>query len=166
MATVEERNKEVITKYFTEYWGKLNPDIVDEVCADDVFQSYPMHANPKKGKAAVKQAMVDFKAAFPNLGFKTYGPYPLIAEGDYVFGRWIGGGIHTGAPFDDFSVGALTKANTGKQMWFSGMTIFTMKDGKIVKEIGEEGGLTALQQLGLIEPPKKGREMFYDVENM
>ncbi|KIW52923.1 hypothetical protein PV05_08531 [Exophiala xenobiotica] len=166
MATVEERNKEVIAKYFTEYWGKLNPDIVDEVCADEVFQSYPMHANPKKGKAAVKQAMVDFKAAFPNLGFKTYGPYPLIAEGDYVFGRWIGGGTHTGAPYDDFSVGALTKANSGKQMWFSGMTIFTMKDGKIVKEIGEEGGLTALQQLGLIEPPKKGREMFYDVENM
>ncbi len=147
----------MIAKYFTEYWGKLNPDIVDEVCADEVFQSYPMHANPKKGKAAVKQAMVDFKAvrfppfcsrlmmlanlwckpkAFPNLGFKTYGPYPL------------------------------TKANSGKQMWFSGMTIFTMKDGKIVKEIGEEGGLTALQQLGLIEPPKKGREMFYDVENM
>jgi predicted ester cyclase len=104
--------------------------------------------------------------AFPNLGFKTYGPYPLIAEGDYVFGRWIGGGTHTGTPFDDFSVGALDKPNSGKQMWFSGMTIFTMKDGKIVKEIGEEGGLTALQQLGLIEPPKNGREMFYDVEGI
>jgi hypothetical protein len=51
-------------------------------------------------------------------------------------------------------------------MWFSGMTIFTMKDGKIIKEIGEEGGLTALQQLGLIDPPKTGREMFYDVESM
>ena len=62
MATVEERNKEVIARYFTEYWGKLNPNIVDELCVDDVLQSYPMHANPKKGKAAVKQAMVDFKA--------------------------------------------------------------------------------------------------------
>ena len=51
-------------------------------------------------------------------------------------------------------------------MWFSGMTIFTMKDGKFVKEIGEEGGLTALQQLGLIELPKTGREMFQDVESM
>jgi hypothetical protein len=62
MATTEQRNKEIIAMYFTEYWGKLNPDIVDEVCADDVLQSYPMHANPKKGKAAVKQALVDFKA--------------------------------------------------------------------------------------------------------
>lgn len=65
MSTVEERNKAVIAKYFTEYWGNLNPDIVDEVCADDVLQSYPMHGNPKKGKAAVKQAMVDFKAVSP-----------------------------------------------------------------------------------------------------
>jgi predicted ester cyclase len=104
--------------------------------------------------------------AFPNLGFKTYGPYPLIASGDYVFGRWVGGGTHTGTPFDDFSIGAPTEPNTGKDMRFSGMTVFTIKEGKIVKEIGEEGGLTALQQLGLIEPPKTGREMFYDVESM
>jgi hypothetical protein len=64
MATVEERNKAVIAKYFTEYWGELNPDIVDEVCADNMIQSYPMHANPKKGKVAVKQAIVDFKAVY------------------------------------------------------------------------------------------------------
>jgi hypothetical protein len=70
MATVEERNKQVIATYFTEYWGKLNPGIVDDLCADDVLQSYPMHANPKKGKAAVKSAMVDFKAvSLENLFF-------------------------------------------------------------------------------------------------
>jgi SnoaL-like polyketide cyclase len=69
MSTVEQRNKEVIARYFTEYWGNLNPDIVDEVCADDVLQSYPMHGNPKKGKAAVKQAMVDFKTVNPDSSF-------------------------------------------------------------------------------------------------
>jgi len=51
-------------------------------------------------------------------------------------------------------------------MRFSGTTIFTLKNGKIVKEIGEEGGLTALQQLGLLPPPNKGNEMFYDVETV
>lgn len=83
-----------------------------------------------------------------------------------MFGRWIGRGTHTGIPFDDTSVGALSEPNTGKQICFSGMTIFTLKDGKIVKEIGEEGGVTVLQQLGLMESPKKGRQMFYDIENM
>ena len=46
------------------------------------------------------------------------------------------------------------------------MTIFTLKNGKIVKEIGEEGGLTALQQLDLVAQPKGSRKAFYDVENM
>jgi hypothetical protein len=49
-------------------------------------------------------------------------------------------------------------------MRFSGMTIFTLKDGKILKEIGEEGGMSALQQLGILPGPNKGKEIFYDVE--
>lgn len=46
-------------------------------------------------------------------------------------------------------------------MYFSGITIFTLKDGKIVDETGEEGALTALQQLGLINPPNPGKEIKY-----
>jgi predicted ester cyclase len=88
----------------------------------------------------------------------------LIAEGDFVAGRWIGGGTHTGAAFYDLVVGSLNRPNTGKKMRFSGMTFFTLKDGKIVKEIGEEGGMSALQQLGIIQPPNDGKDVFYDVE--
>jgi hypothetical protein len=35
-------------------------------------------------------------------------------------------------------------------MRFTGTTVFKIVDGKIVEEIGEEGALTALQQLGLV----------------
>jgi hypothetical protein len=59
--SVQDMNKEVIAKYFSEYWGKLNPDIVDELCSDDFMISYPMHG-PKYGKEAAKQMLVDFKA--------------------------------------------------------------------------------------------------------
>jgi predicted ester cyclase len=85
----------------------------------------------------------------------------LIASGPYVVGRWIGGGTHKGVAFDDLAVGALPESNTGKEMRFSGMTIFTLKDGKIVDETGEEGALTALQQLGLVQGPNPGKEMKY-----
>ena len=33
--------------------------------------------------------------------------------------------------------------------FFTGTTVFRIENGKIVEEIGEEGALTALQQLGL-----------------
>ena len=75
----------------------------------------------------------------------------MIAEADYVVTRWIGGGKHTGVAFDDLPLGRLD-TNTGREIHFSGTTIFTLRDGKIVEETGEEGALTALQQLGLIPP--------------
>lgn len=98
--------------------------------------------------------------AFPDISFHAY-QHPLIASGPYVVGRWIGGGTHTGVAFHDLAVGALEKANTGKKMYFSGTTIFTLKDGLIVDETGEEGALTALQQLGLVQQPNPGKEVKY-----
>ena len=59
--SLQEKNKAIIAKYFDEYWGKLNPDIVDELCSDDFQQFYPMHG-PKEGKEAAKQMLTDFKA--------------------------------------------------------------------------------------------------------
>jgi predicted ester cyclase len=105
----------------------------------------------------------DCKKAFPDLTFRAY-QTPLIAEGDYVAAQWVGGGTHTGRAFDDLVVGKLDKANTGKKIHFTGMSIFTLKNGKIVREIAEEGGLTVLQQLGLVPQPNPGKKIVYDAE--
>ena len=85
----------------------------------------------------------------------------MIASGPYVVGRWIGGGTHSGGAFSDLAVGELASPNTGKKMYFSGTTIFTLEGGKIVDETGEEGALTALQQLGLVKGPNPGKEVKY-----
>ena len=89
-----------------------------------------------------------FRKAFPDLNF--WGVADLIAEGDYVVGRWAGGGTHTGPAFDDFLIGGLP-ANTGRKMTFTGTTVLKLKDGKIVEEIGLDDGVAALTQLGLIK---------------
>ena len=61
MSTVEEKkNLEVVSEYFSEYWGKANAKIVDKLCADDFVINYPMHG-PRYGKAAAKQMLSDFK---------------------------------------------------------------------------------------------------------
>ena len=90
--------------------------------------------------------MADFRTAFPNLNF--WGTADLIAEEDYVVGRWEGGGTHTGPAFNDFLAGGLP-ANTGRKMHFTGITVLKLRDGKIVEEIGLDDGGTALTQLGL-----------------
>ena len=70
--------------------------------------------------------------------------------GDYVVGRWEGGGTHTGPAFSDFLIGSLP-AKTGRKMHFTGTTVLRIENGKVKEEIGLDDGVTALQQLGLLK---------------
>src|SRR6204780_1847298 len=143
----EENNKAVVGHWFTEFWGNnVNIGVVDEIAAPDMLLKYSLH-EPRRGHADIKAFMKDFRAAFPDLNF--WGAADLIAEGDYVVGRWEGGGTHTGQAFSDFLIGSLPAA-TGRKMRFTGTTVLKLEKGKIVEEIGLDDGVTALRQLGLI----------------
>lgn len=143
----ESDNKAIVGRWFTDFWGKTcNLEIVDELAAPDMLLQYSLHES-RRGRNDIKAFMTDFRKAFPDLNF--WGAADLIAEGDYVVGRWEGGGTHTGPAFSDFLAGSLP-ANTGRQMKFTGTTVLKLKDGKIVEEIGLDDGVTALKQLGLI----------------
>src|SRR3954447_18749681 len=142
-----ENNKEIVGRWFKEFWGNpWNPRIVDELAAPDILLQYSLHA-PRRGRADVKAFMIAFREAFPDLSFA--GAADLIAEGDYVVGRWVGGGTHTGPAFSDFLEGALPAAS-GRKMRFTGTTVLRLENGKIAEEIGLDDGVTALTQLGLI----------------
>ena len=58
--SVQEKNKQIVARYSEEFWGKCNPNIVDELCSDDFLSNYPMHG-PRRGKQAAKQMLVEFK---------------------------------------------------------------------------------------------------------
>jgi predicted ester cyclase len=146
MNTIDE-NKAIVGRWFTEFWGNpWNPGIIDELAAPDMLLQYSLHA-PRKGRDDVRAFMLGFRAAFPDLGFA--GAADLIAEGDYVVGRWIGGGNHTGTAFSDFLAGSLPAAS-GRKMHFTGTTVIKVVDGRIAEEIGLDDGVTALTQLGLL----------------
>jgi predicted ester cyclase len=143
----EDDNKALVGRWFTDFWGEnCDLQIVDELAAPDMLLQYSLH-EPRRGHADIKAFMTGFREAFPNLAFT--GAADLIAEGDYVVGRWIGGGTHTGPAFSDFLMGSLP-ASTGKKMRFTGTTVLRIVNGKITEEIGLDDGVTALQQLGLI----------------
>src|SRR5215470_9162010 len=144
----EERNKAVVGRWFTEFWGKeVNLAVVDAIAAPDMLLQYSLHA-PRRGRDDIKAFMKDFRAAFPDLNF--WGTADLIAEGDYVVGQWEGGGTHSGPAFSDFLTGSLPAA-TGRTMHFTGTTVLKLENGKIVSEIGLDDGVAALTQLGILK---------------
>jgi len=149
--TQEEKNKEIVVKWLDNFWGsKYNASIIDELATEDMILQYSLH-KPRKGKADIRDFMKKFRDAFPDLAFE--GAYPLLADGEYVIARWIGGGTHTGTAFNDWPVGSLPSA-TGRKMRFTGTTVFRVVNGKVAEEIGLDDGLTTLLQLNLVQPVK------------
>ena len=147
----EQRNKEIVGKWFKGFWGSpWDPTVIDELAAPNILLKYSLHA-PRRGREEVKAFISGFREAFPDLNFS--GAADLIAEGDYVVGRWEGGGTHSGPAFDDFLAGSLPAAS-GRKMRFTGTTVLRVENGKIVEEVGLDDGVTALQQLGLIRTGK------------
>ncbi|HEY5273093.1 MAG TPA: ester cyclase [Acidimicrobiales bacterium] len=142
-----EENKEVVGRWFTEFWGEeFNPDVIDELADLDIRFEYSMQA-PCRGRDEVRAFATKFRESFPDLNF--WGTAELLGEGDYVVGQWEGGGSHTGPAFDDLPVGLLP-ANTGKKMHFTGTTVLKVENGLITEELGLDDGVTVLKQLGII----------------
>src|SRR5499427_11079910 len=129
----EIENNAIVGRWFSEFWGK-DCDLkgVDELAAPNMLLQYSLH-EPRRGREDIKAFMSDFRKAFPDLNF--WGTAELIAEGDYVVGRWEGGGTHTGPAFRDFLVGSLPEAS-GRTMRFTGTTVLKLAGGKIVSEVG------------------------------
>ena len=126
----EAANKAIVSRWFTAFWGKTcDLTIVDELAAPDMLLQYSLHA-PRRGRDDIKAFMTAFRTAFPDLHF--WGAADLIAEGDYVVGRWEGGGTHTGPAFSDFLTGALPAAS-GRKMRFTGTTVLRVENGKIAE---------------------------------
>jgi len=144
----QDENKAIVGRWFTEFWGDTcDLGVVDAVAAPDMLLKYSLH-EPRRGRDDIKAFMTDFRAAFPDLKF--WGAADLIAEGDYVVGRWEGGGTHTGTAFSDFLVGSLPAAS-GRKMHFTGTTVLRVESGKIAEEVGLDDGVTALTQLGILK---------------
>src|ERR1700681_4400381 len=146
--SIEDDNKAIVGRWFTNFWGPTcDLSVVDRIAAPDMLLQYSLHA-PRRGHEDIKAFMSGFREAFPDLNF--WGAADLIAEGEYVVGRWEGGGTHTGPAFNDFLIGSL-KASSGRKMHFTGTTVLRLKNGKLVEEIGLDDGVTTLTQLGLIK---------------
>ena len=143
----EQENKAVVGRWFEGFWGNpWKPQIIDELADPEMLLRYSLHA-PRRGREDVRNFMMNFRAAFPDLKF--WGAADLIAEGDYVVGRWEGGGTHTGPAFSDFLTGSLPAAS-GRKMHFTGTTVLRVENGRIAEEVGLDDGVTALTQLGIL----------------
>ena len=139
--SVLEKNKAILRLFIEEAWTIGNVDVIDDIFSEN-YDAHPMGVI---GGSGMKQHVVGFRAAFPDLRITID---DLIAEGEIVVARATMYGTQKG---EFFGI-----PPTGKEVNVSMFGIDRIVDGKIVEGWGEVDMLTMMQQLGVAPSPGQG----------
>ncbi len=112
--------KELARKWFESVWNRKDPFAIEEMM--DPAAVGTTEAGEVIGPAAFRTAVFDpLTLAFPDLNVEII---DSIEEGNQVAVRWKASATHAGLFVD--------LAPSGKRVSFSGMTLLSFKDGRIV----------------------------------
>lgn len=138
---MSREQNEAIARRFIQVWGVGNLEMVDELAAPDISVSYPLLGDTLHGREAFKQTLLAVNTNFPITEVVCE---EVFAQGDKVLLRWSVRATHTGV--------FLGIPPTGKQVVWTGITVYHIVGGKVVEERGESNTLGVLQQIGGIPP--------------
>lgn len=130
-------NKEVVRRIYEEAINTGRLELLDELVAD-AYEA----PDGAKGAAAFGANVAELRAGFPDIRFTVE---DLIGEGDRVAVRWSWIATHRGT--------FRRIAPTGKRITNSGIAIYQLRDGKIVRSWLETDRLGALQQMDAAPAP-------------
>lgn len=132
------QNKKLVRRFYEEVWDNGNLDVCDEVFAPDYVRHDLRATDPVSGPEGQKRIAADFRSAFPDLRVEVD---LLLADGDYVVGRWTASGTHLG------TWGALKP--TGRRATFSAVNIFRFENGKVAEIWNHRDDLGLREQVGV-----------------
>ena len=132
-----EENKAIISRYFDEVVNQGKMELYSEFMAENVLGYDATDTEPKVGFENVKQVMILFRAAFPDLQCPLY---DILAEDDKVAARWGLHGTHS-----DLFMGVPA---SGKTVDVSGIIIYRLENHKIVEYWGRFDTLGLMKQVG------------------
>jgi steroid delta-isomerase-like uncharacterized protein len=133
----EEANKALVMRFYEEVWGRGNVDVADELFADDYERHDLRPGDSAPGAEGQKEIARAFRTAFPDL---IWDVDFVLADGEFVVGRWTASGTHLGS--------WASVEPTGKPMRFSGINVFRFSDGKVVELWNHRDDLGLMEQLG------------------
>jgi predicted ester cyclase len=138
-----EALKEMYRRWLLEVWGRGNYSVADEVLAEDLVDHNRVPGQPPGRAGDVWMARM-VRTAFPDAAFR---PDVVVADGDYVTGRWTMTATNTG-PFQLFGL-----PPTGRPVTMTGQEIFRVRDGRFAEVWHQEDTGAMLSALGLEPPP-------------
>jgi steroid delta-isomerase-like uncharacterized protein len=134
------RHPKTIALRYYEAWNTRNLSIPDEIFAPSFAITDEGSPIPVvNGPDGVKQRIVEYCAAFPDLAIEVEG---MIAEGDTVITTWTLRGTHRG----EF----LGVAASGNKVEVTGTTLHRIEDGVIAEARVNWDTLSLMRQIGAL----------------
>ena len=124
---MKDKNKEIVRALFEQYINEGRLADFKDLVATDYLQEYT-------------NTIQSVRSGFPDLRFEVK---ELIAEDDNVVVRWQWTGTHQGV-FKGHPA-------TGKKAVTDGMSIYRMKNGKLVEVVAIVDRLMPLQAIGVVK---------------
>ncbi len=145
---MSEADKELVRRHFEEIFNRKNDAVCDELMAED----YTEHAVAPFGQSApgrvngpehMRGVAAWLLAQFPDIHMTIEA---IVAEGDTVAARVLSKGTNLGKL-------AGVAPPTGKSFAARQTHWFRVKDGKLAEHWATRDDLSAMLQLGFIQPP-------------
>jgi predicted ester cyclase len=127
-----EENKALVRREQEELWNHTG----DLDAAGDLFAT--------ELAEAARQEAADFRRGFPDVVSTIE---DLVAEGDRVAARWTARATHLG--------GYLGVPPTGKEVEFTGISMYRIEGGRIAESWTDEDDLGLMRQIGAV--PEAGQ---------
>ncbi len=145
MITIEERNKMVFRQIdeATERDGFL--------AHADFFAEHSINHGVPVTRDMVRAILQDIFNTFPDIKMETIN---LVAEGEWVVGRYMFSGTHTGVGQHPFVHGGLLAGvpPTNRSFEVQHIHMFRLRDGQIVEHWANRDDVDMMRQLGLMIP--------------
>ena len=129
-----QKNKQVVQRIYEVAINERRPEVTAELIS-------PEYLGPQgeRGPGGFNGNVESLLAGFPDIRFRIE---DLLAEGDQVVVRWAWTGTHTGT-FRGI-------APTGRRVSTTGIVLYQLRDGRVVRNWLENDRLGILQQLGVV----------------
>ena len=139
----EQENVAVVKRWFQEVWNEGRTETVMELLTPKVMgigqvEDGSTITTPEEFLVFMKR----LRGAFPNIQFKLE---DVFGSGDKVAARWTMRGKHTG---DHLGVAA-----SGKDVAIRGISMITIRGGKLVEGWDNWDQLKMMQEIGAVEVP-------------
>jgi steroid delta-isomerase-like uncharacterized protein len=145
---MSEGLKAVIQDFIEKIWHEGNLDAIEEFIAPNYIRHtshFREAGRDVRGPEGARASIAALRAVFPDIHFTSE---DVLVDKDKVIVRWTCRGTHKG----EFR----RIPPTGKQVTFTGITIYRVANGKIVERWSVEDGISLLQQLGALDSFEMG----------